>query len=249
VAPPIFATVSSTLSVAAHLIGRVIGRGGANLRAVQALTGASVDVDRGDGGARLVTVSGLPANVIVACSMLTQVVEQATLQNGNAPPGGPRTELRVPCDASKVGWVVGQKGVTIKAIRSLSGARVDVLDVQDEGGRRSGCVVLSGTEAEVAEARKALDGLLGARSADDSKAYASQLAAAAEQRSAWDEAQAKAALPSLPPPAAVAEAVADATACAAASEWERRTARHPDGSEVAFFVHRLSGTVSWGVGN
>lgn len=217
------------------------------MKGIQAMSGAAVEVQKDGDGAptRTVTVTGLPANVLMACGMLTAVIDQAGRTGGGSHSAGgrssgPRKELRLPCDASKLGWVLGPKGATIKAMRSLTGAKIDVLEeVSEATGRRSGVVVLCGSETEVEEARGAVAGLLGG--GDESRAYAASLVKAAEERAAWDEAQAAAALP--PPPLAAA---ADSAAAPLASAWERRTAKHPDGKEVVYFYHSASGAFSWG---
>ena len=243
VPPPVLQPITSTLSCPTSLIGRVIGKAGCNLRGIEGFTGARVQVAREGDGERIISVSGLPASVMMACGLLTTCIAQAA--SGNAPrqaAAGPRTELRVPCEASKVGWVVGPKGATIKAIRALSGARIDVLDEQCETtGRRSGVVLLSGTEAEVAAARSALDGLLGGKDVDASRAYAAELAASAEKLAAWEKE--REAPPLLPPPGAAGEAGA---AAAPEAEWERRTAKHPDRHDVPFWLHKATGQISWG---
>lgn len=151
-------------------------------------------------------------------------------------------QLRVPCDASKIGWVVGPGGATVKAVRALSGATLDVLEEVTATGGRKGTVVVTGSAEEVEAAKLALQGLLGARDCTASKAYAQELLAAAQRRAEWDEAEAKRlAPPPAPPPAAGEPAQAQSEAVG----WKRLSTTHPDGTQVPFWLHEPSGTYSW----
>jgi len=125
---------------------------------------------------------------------------------------------------------------------------VDVLDeVCESTGRRSGVIVLAGTEAEVAAARSALDGLLGGADADASRAYAAELAASAEKLAAWEKGR-EAPAP-LPPPDVAGEAGGAEGGAVPQAEWERRVAKHPDGRDVPYWLHTATGQISWGTAN
>jgi hypothetical protein len=201
--------------------------------------------------------------------MVAQVIAQATAAKGAAA-SEPRVEIRIPCAADRIGWVIGPSGATVKAIRTLSGAKLDMLEEVTSTGGRRGVVVVSGSADAVAEAKLALQGLLGAAHAQASKAYAAQLLEAAEARVAWDKEQRKAAAgPSGAAPAegggaaaegGAAEAgegegaadatTADAKAAAAAAQqasngWRQVTTKHPDGSELKYWLHEPSGMCRW----
>jgi hypothetical protein len=192
--------------------------------------------------------------------MVAQVIAQATAAKGAAA-SEPRVEIRVPCAADRIGWVIGQAGATVKAIRTLSGAKLDMLEEVTSTGGRRGVVVVSGSADAVSEAKVALQGLLGAAHAQASKAYAAQLLEAAEARVAWDKEQRKAA---AGPSGAAAEGGAteagegegaadastgDAAATAAATQasngWRQVATKHPDGTELMYWLHEPSGMCRW----
>jgi hypothetical protein len=220
---------------------------------VQGLTGAAIQVAKETVGAstREVTIRGAPASVAAARAALEQIIEQAT--GRGAAKAEPRVEFRIPCAADRIGWVIGLSGATVKAIRTLSGAHLDMLEEVTETGGRRGVVVVSGTGEQVMEAKLALQGLLGANSAA-SKAYAAQLLEAAEKRKAWDQAQRRAA---AGPSGAAAEGAAGgedeaagtgeaaaAPPAQAASGWRQVETTHPDGSVLSYWVHS-SGVCRW----
>ena len=223
------------------------------------MSGASVQVAKEAAGssARTVTLSGPPACVAAAQALVAQAIAQAQQPRGGrpagAPPAGPRIELRLPCPADRIGWVVGTSGATIKAIRTLTGAQLDVLEEVTETGGRRGVIVLSGAADAVAEAKTAVGGLIGAAHAAASKAYAAQLTEAAEARRKWDDEQARA----QAPPAASADAgaaageapdaaaQAAAAAAAAAAEWKEMAAKHPDGTTLRYWRHNATGMCRW----
>ena len=227
------------------------------------MSGASVQVAKESAGgtSRTVTITGAPACVAAAQAMVSQAIAQAQQPRsgprhgagaGDATaPAGPRVELRLPCPSDRIGWVIGPGGVTVKAIRTLSGAQLDMLEEVTETGGRRGVVVLSGTAEAVAEAKTAVGGLLG--DAAGSKAYAAQLAEAAEARRKWDEEQRRA---QQAPPAAAAEGgaaaapvdpaeAAKAAAAAAAAEWKEVTTKHPDGTTLRYWRHVATGLCRW----
>jgi predicted RNA-binding protein YlqC (UPF0109 family) len=250
--PALFAepehVISTTLSCPSTAVGRVIGKGGGNLKSIQTASGARIDVAREAAVSqrsdeRTVTVTGTPTAVLFACGLLTQVIACAASAGASTPSTGPRSELRLTCEATKLGWIIGPSGATVKAIKKLSGARIDCSEEVDEAtGRRSGHVLLSGSPEEVKEAETALTGLLGATSPAASKAYAAQLLEAAVQREKWEDEQ-RTRSSEVPPP--LAAETGDAAPAEEKSGWERRMSRHPDGSTVGFWYHSASGTFSW----
>jgi predicted RNA-binding protein YlqC (UPF0109 family) len=263
-APPMLCVqepVTETLECPTACVGYVIGKGGVNVKGVQQVTGAAVQVakrDEGDGGGdsgtREITVTGAPVAVSLARSMLEQIIAQA--QKRSLGPHGAEQqqqqqqqatrEERIAVDAGKAGWLIGPGGANIKAIRLLSGARVDVLDEVTHTGARRSTAVVSGTEQQLADARLALQGLIGAVNSVASKHYAEQLVSAAKQRSDILAVQA------APLPVSEGAAAGDASEPAQGggdarqeAGWVRMTAKHPDGKEVAFWHHPESGMISW----
>ena len=233
-----------------------------NVKGIQQVTGAAVQVakrDEGgsgsDAGTREITLSGAPVAVSLARSMLEQIIAQAQ-KRARGPYGAeqqqqlPTREERIAVEAGKAGWLIGPGGANIKAIRLLSGARVDVLDEVTHTGARKSTAVVSGTEQQLADARLALQGLIGAVNSVASKAYAKELVSAAKQRSDILAAQAPP-LPVSEQQAGEGAAAGDASEPAQGGDgrrgagWVRMLAKHPDGKEVAFWHHPESGMISW----
>lgn len=275
------ARLSALAIVTRRSVTRLLRRTAPHKIGIQGLSSASVQVAKEVVGAntREVSVRGAPASVATAQALITSVIEQAVAAKSRGPRGGsggeatatmtePRVEARIPCAADRIGWVIGAGGATVKAIRALSGAQIDMLEEVTETGGRRGVVVVTGAAEEVEQAKMALAGLLGAAHSAASKAYAAQLLQAAEARCAWDEEQRRgAALPeAAPPPAAAAaggEAGADgsadvggapagdgdgagaAAAAQAASGWRQVVTKHPDGSELRYWLHEATGVCRW----
>ena len=130
----------------------------------------------------------------------------------------------------------------MKAVRALSGSRIDVLEEVTATGGRKGTVVVKGSAEEVEAAKLALQGLLGARDSAASKAYAQELLAAAQRRTKWDEAEAKRL---APPPLQLPATGEPSQAQSEAAGWKRLSTTHPDGTCVPFWLHEPSGTYSW----
>ena len=261
VAPMLLEPVTETLECPTSCVGYVIGKGGMNVKGVQQVTGAAVQVakrDEGDGGidggTREITLTGTPVAVSLARSMLEQIIAQGQKRSrGAEQQQQPTREERIAVEAGKAGWLIGPGGANIKAIRLLSGARVDVLDEVTHTGARKSTAVVSGTEQQLADARLALQGLIGAVNSVASKTYAEQLVRAAKQRSDILAAQAA--------PVPVSEQQAGEGAAAGdihpsepgqgggdgrrEAGWVRMLAQHPDGQEVAFWHHPESGMMSW----
>lgn len=233
------AEVQEAVNVPAGRVGAVIGKAGLTVKSTEGVTGAAVQVAAAEPGAptRQVLLRGSPPAVAAARAMVLALLAQA---DAAAPLS--RAEERVPCAVDRIGWVVGPKGETVKALRALTGARLDVLEEVAENGVRRGVLCLAGSPAEVAEARAAVLGLIGAASVSASKAYAAQLVAAAEARRVWDDAAAKRA---APPPVAPSEAAAAPAGAVQVGQWRRVVTKHPDGSELAFWLHNESGLCRW----
>ena len=238
-----------------------------NVKGIQQVTGAAVQVakhDEGGGGSdagtREITLSGAPVAVSLARSMLEQIIAHAQKRSGGhgavqQQQQQQASEVRIPVEAGKVGWLIGPGGANIKAIRLLSGARVDVLDEVTHTGARKSTAVVTGTEQQLGDARLALQGLIGAQNSVASRAYAEQLVNAAKQRSDMLAAAQAPQLPVGEQPPADGAAAGDALESAQPAQgggdgrreagWVRLVAKHPDGKELSFWHHPESGMTSW----
>lgn len=111
------------------IVGRVIGRGGETIRALQQASGAHIVVDQNfpDGVPRKVNVSGVPDAVDRAVRMVTELINgepgsaQAVIQKYGV--GITRT---VECPKTMVGRVIGKGGETIKNLQKSTGASIQI---------------------------------------------------------------------------------------------------------------------------
>jgi far upstream element-binding protein len=125
----------------AHVVGRIIGKGGETIRQLQAQTGTTIQIDQNfpDGAPRTVTVSGAanPQQLAQAVDMLNQLImasgtSPAPSQGGGGGGGhaasiapGAVTQI-VPCPPGLVGRVIGKGGETIRELQQRSGASIQI---------------------------------------------------------------------------------------------------------------------------
>lgn len=135
--------VTDILPIPTGMVGWVIGKGGENIRDIQARTGASVQVQResemlpGE-TERKVSIAGQPGSVAAAKAIISTMIEtrRAELAAGGGMGGGgggmggggmggpERVTAQVPDD--RVGIIIGRQGATIKAIQGRFGVHVNV---------------------------------------------------------------------------------------------------------------------------
>lgn len=134
--------VREVFGVPNSVAGVVIGRGGENIQALQARTGATVTIqsqsDAGPGAAeRLMTISGAPGVVAEAKRIVMAIIQERSASGGGsvmlgaagimgggglgggigsgAGGGGATLHVQVPED--RVGAIIGRQGLTIKGIQ------------------------------------------------------------------------------------------------------------------------------------
>ena len=137
-----------TMTIPSELAGAVIGRSGTVIRATREASGANVVVTKEEisNGLREVTMSGTPAQIAAAKTLVTAQVEAKKLQNAANPagsgmggggmgggpgggPGGPGTMTTVmQVESGKIGGLIGKRGAVINDIRKRSGCRINVQD-------------------------------------------------------------------------------------------------------------------------
>ena len=120
-------------------IGRIIGRGGATVRAIEEDTGARVQVDK---RTLECVVSGSEAAVASAARTIRRVAEEGF--------GG--AVRRIPCGGSE-GLIIGPGGARVRALAARTKARIDVEKVSEF---HSECVIRGNPDA-VAEAADAVE--------------------------------------------------------------------------------------------
>ena len=121
--------VSREIECPPSVVGRVIGKGGEVIRAIQNITGVRVflNQDLPPEQNRIVSVTGQRAGVEQAEQLVHEVMEQGARGASNvlARAAGP-THQTVDCPKHSIGRVIGRQGTTIKALQTVSGARVQI---------------------------------------------------------------------------------------------------------------------------
>lgn len=121
--------VSREIECPPSVVGRVIGKGGEVIRAIQNITGVRVflNQDLPPEQNRIVSVTGQRAGVDHAEQLVHEVMEHGARGASNvlARAAGP-THQTVDCPKHSIGRVIGRQGTTIKALQTVSGARVQI---------------------------------------------------------------------------------------------------------------------------
>ncbi|NWQ91160.1 TDRKH protein, partial [Burhinus bistriatus] len=122
----------------------IIGRKGATIKKLRQETGARIDVEREDEGEEAaLLISGSPSQVCRAKAAIHQIVAESTPVS---------EQLCVPQRA--VGRIIGRGGETVRGICRSSGAKVLCEREVDAGLAPVRVIQLSGTQKEVAAAKK-----------------------------------------------------------------------------------------------
>uniref|UniRef100_A0A7S0YAY8 WW domain-containing protein n=1 Tax=Polytomella parva TaxID=51329 RepID=A0A7S0YAY8_9CHLO len=110
-------------------VGRVIGRGGENIRLMQRASGATIMViqDVPEGQPCLVKITGLPRAVEIAVNLVTYLTssENVSIQSAIQKFGLGKTKV-ISCPKIKVGCVIGRGGATIKDLQKRNLVSIEV---------------------------------------------------------------------------------------------------------------------------
>lgn len=118
----------------AGIVGRIIGKGGETIKALQLQSGAhiSIDQDYPEGMPRKITVKGKKEKVERGVKLVNDLIRGgpgATAQVLAAVPGG--TTQVVECPKATIGRVIGRGGETIKRLQATSGARIQINQTEE----------------------------------------------------------------------------------------------------------------------
>eukprot|EP00241_Pyramimonas_parkeae_P001468 CAMPEP_0114246322 /NCGR_PEP_ID=MMETSP0058-20121206/12394_1 /TAXON_ID=36894 /ORGANISM="Pyramimonas parkeae, CCMP726" /LENGTH=471 /DNA_ID=CAMNT_0001359487 /DNA_START=205 /DNA_END=1623 /DNA_ORIENTATION=+ len=240
------------------LVGRIIGRGGQNIRNIQGATGTVLQVGKEVAGSKVrrITVKGDSVRVARAASVLQHQIRtlEAEMQSGEDADDGSGAEQVVNCPKQRVAVVIGRGGATIKALQVLSDARVQVK--KDEAAESHTPISVTGHEDAVATAVEAITALIDLE-LQEAYAYAEQIVASAAERLAWDQqqnsqqdtadpAEEEAALESDNEIQDQDEEIFAADDLSSTGGWIQRMATHPDGTtKIAFYVNKWTGQTQW----
>jgi far upstream element-binding protein len=159
---------SATMHCPPSVVGRVIGRSGETINALQARTGCHIQIDQKvpPGMPRVVTITGSPAAVAMAAQMVQELIDGGNVAGiagpvpgaagGGAGGGGETLVIDVPADM--VGRIIGRGGETIKSLQNMSGTHINVDQNFPAGHPRK--VTVSGTAQQIRVCHEALLGVM-----------------------------------------------------------------------------------------
>ena len=129
--------VSVTMECPAAIVGRLIGRQGETIRAMQSQSGASITIDQNfpEGVNRVVTITGQSQSIEAAQKLVADCISGASIigpssaggaggAGMNLPPGSAYRELDVRQEF--VGRIIGRGGETVRKLQQMSGARIQI---------------------------------------------------------------------------------------------------------------------------
>ena len=226
----------ATLGVPRSAVGHVIGKGGVNVRRITERTGARVDVAKKEvvgASTREVTVTGTPHEVRAAVSMIKALVDEAEQGDYTREHDAAAVVRNVQCEPELLGRVIGPKGRTANAIRTLYRVRVEVLNEVVVGEDLGTVVIRASSEDAAAAAADAVRGLLACDGREAAASYADSLVGmvAMQPGPAVEDGRAEAVAPSEEP----------------AGPWRAMTCPHPDGSGtlLTYYGNVETGATQW----
>jgi far upstream element-binding protein len=144
------------MRVPSNFVGLIIGKGGEQIRDLQARTGATVQVAKENlpgTNERSVTISGSVEQVREATNAIETIISDR--RDGGGGMGGnrrmqhvPENGLKVPVPNDKVGLIIGKGGATIKAIQAKTGANIQIPPDPDSDDRNTRTLIVTGGEEE-----------------------------------------------------------------------------------------------------
>merc|ERR1719340_478626 len=121
------------LLVASDMVGAIIGRGGATIRAITQQSRARVDVhslrklEHSAALEKAITVYGQPENCTAACRRIMEVMEEEARNTGKPA----EISLKILAHNNLIGRIIGKQGGTIKKIMEDTNTRITVSSVND----------------------------------------------------------------------------------------------------------------------
>ncbi|XP_034008414.1 LOW QUALITY PROTEIN: probable ATP-dependent RNA helicase DDX43 [Trematomus bernacchii] len=141
-----------TFAVENSLVGRIIGKGGANIRELEESTGARIKVNKGDYQGEVVLLGSSEAQQ-KAKEMIEELVSDSNSQNASGGPGrgtfgDEKSDSSQPVtftvENGLVGRIIGKGGAKIRELEESTGARIKV----NKGDYQGEVVLLGSSEAQ-----------------------------------------------------------------------------------------------------
>lgn len=115
------------LSVPRHLVGRVIGKRGGQIKELRERTKTVIELRKDREGTGIVTISGAPADVRTARDAIEELTrEELPLEVQQTLSRMLEEVLCISVPANRVGKVIGTRGGVIQALRQETGATIDL---------------------------------------------------------------------------------------------------------------------------
>ena len=150
------------LTIARHLVGKVIGTRGATVKKLRETTGAVIEINKDESGTGTITLSGAPAAVREAREQIAELTAEdlpIEVQQTLSRMLDEVLVLNVP--ANRVGKVIGSRGAVIQGLRQETGVTIDLQ--KDETG--AAIVTLRGSMEAMRSARAAIENIVLAEDA------------------------------------------------------------------------------------
>jgi len=162
--------------VASDLVGAVIGRKGATIRAITQSSRARVDVHRKDNAGSLekaITIYGNPENCTSACKRILEVMRdeyEATNKTGEV-------ALKIVAHNNLIGRIIGKGGATIKKVMDDTNTKVMVSSVNDVNSfNLERVITIKGAIEDISRAESAISTKLRQSYESDLQTFAPQSA-------------------------------------------------------------------------
>lgn len=163
------------LLVASDMVGAIIGRGGATIRAITQQSRARVDVHRKlEHSAALekaITVYGQPENCTAACKRIMEVMEEEARNVGKPS----EMSLKILAHNNLIGRIIGKSGATIKKIMEDTDTKITVSSISDISSfNLERVITIKGAIPHISRAEAEVSGKLRAAYETDLQAMAPQ---------------------------------------------------------------------------
>lgn len=148
------------LPVSPNVIGMVIGKGGENIRKIQAETGCKVQFDTTKldaQGNKICQFTGTQEEISKAIAMVKELID-------NIGGGAGQEEVRLIVPAARTGSVIGRGGENIRQLKQQSGCNIELdKNFQNENDER--CFIIRGSADKVAYAQQLVTDKVGRQEA------------------------------------------------------------------------------------
>lgn len=176
VAPHRHAEFPLRILVLSEMVGAIIGRQGATIRAITQQSRARVDVHRKDNAGSLekaITIYGNPENCTSACKRILEVMQEESEKTNK----GVEISLKILAHNNLIGRIIGKGGATIKKIMEDTNTKITVSSVNDVNSfNLERIITIKGSIDDIARAESAISTKLRQSYESDLQSFAPQSA-------------------------------------------------------------------------